>query len=57
MKKGFESDPVQNKKYLKPKIKSYEGKISTHFHGDKASKEGSESICLSITFIQLYPYI
>ena len=30
------------KKYLKTKIKSYEGDINTNFHGDKIPKEGSQ---------------
>ena len=48
MKKGFNSKSVHNKKYLKTKIKSYEGKIGTNFHGDKVPKEGSQCICLSV---------
>ena len=31
LKKGFDSEPVYNEKYLNTRIKSYEGKISTHF--------------------------
>ena len=46
--KGFDSEPVYNGKYLKTKIKSYEGKINTSFHGDKIPKEGSQCIYLSI---------
>ena len=38
IKKGFDSEPVDNKKYLKTKIKSYEGKIKTNFHNDKMLK-------------------
>ena len=31
IKKGFDSEPVYNEKYLNTKIKSYEEKIDTHF--------------------------
>ena len=37
IKKGFKSKPVYNKKYLKAKIKSYEGKTSINFHDDEIS--------------------
>ena len=49
--KEFDSDPVYNKKYLKAKIKSYNGKINTNFHNDKIPKEGSQCICLSVILI------
>ena len=32
VKKRFYSDPVYNERYLKTKIKSYEGKINTSFN-------------------------
>ena len=35
LKKEFESEPVCNEKYLKAKIKSYNGKINTKFHDNK----------------------
>ena len=35
MKKEFDSETVYNEKYLKTKIISYEGKISTNFQDDK----------------------
>ena len=38
MKKEFDSETVYNEKYLKTKIISYEGKISTNFHDDKILK-------------------
>ena len=44
IKKGFDSEPVYNEKYLKFKIKSYEGKINTNFHNDKIPKEGPFSL-------------
>ena len=50
-KKRFDSESVYNKKYLRTKMKSYEGKISTNFHGDKMAKEESQGICLSVILI------
>ena len=50
-KKEFESKPVYNDKYLKAKIKSYNGKINTNFHNNKIPKEGSQFICLSVILI------
>ena len=32
--KEFDSDLVYNEKYLKAKIKSYNGKINTNFHSN-----------------------
>ena len=46
LKKEFDSEPVYNEKYLKAKIKSYNGKINTNFHGSKIPKKGSQLICL-----------
>ena len=51
IKKEFDSEPVYNEKYLKAKIKSYNGKISTNFHDNKIPKEGSQLICLSVILI------
>ena len=51
IEKGFDSDPVYNEKYLKPKTKSSEGKISKNFYGNKMPKEGSQCICLSVILI------
>ena len=34
-KKEYDSEPVYNKKYLKAKIKSYNGKINTNFYNKK----------------------
>ena len=33
MKKGFDSQPVYNEKYLK--TKSWDGKINTNFHSNR----------------------
>ena len=37
--KGFDSELVYNEKYIKTKLKFYEGKINTTVHGDKVPKE------------------
>ena len=50
-KKEFDSKIVYNKKYLKAKIKSYNGKININFHDNKILKEGSRCICLSVILI------
>ena len=47
MKKEFDSEPVNNEKYLTPKIKSYNGKINTNFHNNKIPTEGFQCFCLS----------
>ena len=39
MKKEFDSEPVYNKKYLKAKIKSYNGEINTIFITIKHQKK------------------
>ena len=39
VKRGFDSEPVYNEKYLKTKIKSYEGKVNPNFHKDKMPEE------------------
>ena len=51
MKKGFDSEPVYNEKYLKTKIKSYDGKINTNFHDNGDHQEGSHCVCLSVILI------
>ena len=51
LKKEFDSEPVYNEKYLKAKIQSYNGKISTNFYNNKIPKEDSQYICLSIIFL------
>ena len=39
IRKRFDRESVHNEKYLKTKIKSYEGKINTHFNGEKLPKK------------------
>ena len=51
IKKLFDSEPLYNQKYLKTKVKSYDGKINTNFRNDKMPKEGSHCICLSVILI------
>ena len=51
LKKEFDSEPVYNEKYLKAKIKSYNGKINTSFYNNKIAKEGSQCICFSVILI------
>ena len=48
---GFDSEPVYNEKYLKTKLKYYEGKINTNFHSDRIPKDGSQCIWLSVILI------
>ena len=51
LKKGFHSQPVYNKKYLKTEIKSYEGKINTNLHYGKMPNEDFPHIFLSVILI------
>ena len=51
IKKEFDSESVYNEKYLKAKIKSYNGKINTNFHNNKISKKGLQFLCLSVILI------
>ena len=51
LKKDFHSEPVYNEKYLKTKIKSYDGKINTSFQNNKIPKEDSQCICLSVVLM------
>ena len=39
-----DSEPVYNEKYVKTKIKSYNGKINTNFRDNGLSKEDSHCI-------------
>ena len=39
IKKEFNSEPVFNEKYLKGKVKSYNGKMNTNFCDNKVPKE------------------
>ena len=51
LKREFGSKPVYNKKYLKAKIKSYNGKINTNFHNNKIPKKDSQYVYFSIILL------
>ena len=51
VKEEFGSEPVHNEKYLKAKIKLYNGEININFHNNKIPKKGSQFICLSVNLI------
>ena len=51
MNKRFDGEPLYNEEYLKSKTKSYKGKSSTNFYGDKLPTEGSQCIFVSIMLI------
>ena len=65
IKKRFYSKSIYYEKYLRTKIKSYEGIISTNVHEDKIPNEGAQTICLSVILIDsvfrtgknLYPQV
>ena len=46
----FESEPVygDNDKYIKTKIKMYEGRVNTNFQGKKVRKENASYKCISL---------
>ena len=54
IKKGFDREPVHKEKYIKTKIKSFEGKVNTNFYNGKVAKEGSGCICLSMVLMTLF---
>ena len=51
IKKEFDIEPIYNEKYLKPKLKSFNGKTITNFHNNRILKEGSQFVCLSVISI------
>ena len=51
IKNEFDNEPLCNDKYLKTRIKPYNGKININFHNNKIPKEGSHCICLSVILI------
>ena len=53
IKKGFDSEPVYNKKYVRTKIKCYEWKVDTNIHGRTIPK-GSQCIRLSVILLILF---
>ena len=55
-RKKFDSCPLfddTSDKYLKTKIKSYNNKIITNFHG-KVPKKGVECVCLSAIVVKSF---
>ena len=48
IKTEFDSQLAYNKKYLKAKIKYFNGKINTNFHNNKIRKKGSQCISLLV---------
>ena len=48
MKKGFDSEPVGNEKYLKNKIKLFAAKINTNFPYSRILTKGSYCVCLMV---------
>ena len=51
IKKKFDTELLYSEKYLKTKIKSYNGKINPNFQNNKIPKEGSQFICLWVILI------
>ena len=49
--KELDSNPVYNEKYIKTKIKSYNGKTNTNFYDNKIPKEVSQVIFLLVVLI------
>ena len=49
-KKEFDNEPVDNEKYLKSKIKYYNGKIITKFRNNRIRKKGPQCNCLLVIF-------
>lgn len=52
IKEGLDSEPRYNRKYLKTKTESYEGKITTNFHDEEHQKK--VLIFLSISIIEWF---
>ena len=49
--KEFDNETVCNEKYIKAKIKSYDGKVNSNFPNNKISKKDCQCICLSVILI------
>ena len=52
-KKKKNSKPVYSDKYLKTKMKSFEGKVNTNFHGDEKPNQNSHCIFLLVILIEV----
>ena len=49
----FHSEPIYDKKYIKVKVREYDGMIKTNFLGDKVLNENKTSSLHSVIFIRL----
>ena len=47
----FHSKPVFNQKYLKPKVREFDGVIKTNFLGNEVPKENMHYTCIACTTI------
>ena len=52
LRKGFISEPVDDNKHNKTKIKIYNNRINTNFHSNKVSKDNK--CCVSLSAILLH---
>ena len=53
-KKESRSNHVYNEKYIKAKIKCYNGKINTTFHNNRIPKEDSEYIKIKTIILKCF---
>ena len=51
IKKGLNSEPVYNDKYIKTKIKIYNDKVYTNFQHNKMPKDNEYCACLSVILL------
>ena len=51
IKKGSNSEPVYNNKYIKTKIKIYNDKVYTNFQHNKMPKDNEYCACLSVILL------
>ena len=51
IKKGLNSEPVYNDKYIKTKIKIYNDKVYTNFQHNKIPKDNEYCACLSLIIL------
>ena len=51
LKKGFDSGPVYNDKYIKTKRKIYDNRTNTNFQDNKIPQDDEYFTCLSVTLL------
>ena len=51
LKKELDSEPVYDYKYIKTKVKTYNNKINTNFHGNKISEDKEYCTCFSVILL------